>query len=81
MTKIAESGSGSISQRHGSADPDPPQNVMDSATLEVRAKKRPIKEGTLFFWVEEAWRGAGQTHQRTHRLRPPAPSAAGSQSL
>ncbi len=27
MTKIA--GSGSISQRHGSADPDPPQNVMD----------------------------------------------------
>ncbi len=35
MTKIAGSGSGSISQRHGSADPypdpdpDPPQNVMD----------------------------------------------------
>ena len=35
MTKIAgsgsESGSGFISQRHGSADPDPdpPQNVMD----------------------------------------------------
>jgi hypothetical protein len=27
MTKIA--GSGSISQRHGSPDPDPPQNVMD----------------------------------------------------
>ncbi len=27
MIKIA--GSGSISQRHGSADPDPPQNVMD----------------------------------------------------
>jgi hypothetical protein len=27
MTKIA--GSGSISQRHGSADPDPPKNVMD----------------------------------------------------
>jgi hypothetical protein len=27
MTKIA--GSGSISQRHGSADPDPYQNVMD----------------------------------------------------
>jgi hypothetical protein len=33
MTKIE--GSGSICQRHGSADPDPPQNVMDphSATL------------------------------------------------
>ncbi len=31
MTKIAGSGSesGSISQRHGSADPDPPQNAMD----------------------------------------------------
>ena len=31
MTKIAGSGneSGSISQRHGSADPDPYQNVMD----------------------------------------------------
>jgi hypothetical protein len=29
--KIAESRSGSVSQRHGSADPDPdpPQNVMD----------------------------------------------------
>ncbi len=29
MTKIAGSGSGSISQRHGSADPDALQNVMD----------------------------------------------------
>jgi hypothetical protein len=29
MTKIAGSGSGSISQRHGSADPDPHQNLMD----------------------------------------------------
>jgi hypothetical protein len=31
VTKIEGSGSesGSISQRHGSADPDPPQNVMD----------------------------------------------------
>jgi hypothetical protein len=31
MTKKAGSGSesGSNSQRHGSADPDPPQNVMD----------------------------------------------------
>jgi hypothetical protein len=29
MTKIAGSGSVSISQRHGSADPDPYQNVMD----------------------------------------------------
>jgi hypothetical protein len=29
MMKIEETGSGSISQRHGSADPDPHQNVMD----------------------------------------------------
>jgi hypothetical protein len=31
MTKIAGSGSGSTSQRHGSANPDldPPQNFMD----------------------------------------------------
>jgi hypothetical protein len=29
MTKIGGSGSGSIIQRHGSADPDPHQNVMD----------------------------------------------------
>jgi hypothetical protein len=29
MTKIAESGSGSICQRHGSADPVPDLNVMD----------------------------------------------------
>ncbi len=29
MTKIARSGSGSISQRYGSPDPDPHQNVMD----------------------------------------------------
>jgi hypothetical protein len=35
MTKIAGSGfeSGSISQRHVSADPDPHQNVMDHGTL------------------------------------------------
>ncbi len=30
MVKIDGSGSGSISQRHGSADPDPHQNVMDT---------------------------------------------------
>ncbi len=29
MMKTEGSGSGSISQRHGSADPDPHQNVMD----------------------------------------------------
>jgi hypothetical protein len=29
MTKMTGSGSGSFSQKHGSADPDPYQNVMD----------------------------------------------------
>jgi hypothetical protein len=43
MTKIAGSGSGSesISQRLGSADPDPPQNVMDPQhSSEVRVRMR-----------------------------------------
>jgi len=42
MTKIAGSGSGSISQKHGSEDPDPdpPQNVMDPEQwLNVRIGK------------------------------------------
>jgi len=29
MTKKAGSGAGSVSQRHGSADPDPYENVTD----------------------------------------------------
>jgi hypothetical protein len=39
MAKIA--GSGSISQRHGSADPDPdpPQNVMDPQHFPQHIKK------------------------------------------
>jgi hypothetical protein len=36
MTKIA--GYGSISQRHGSADPDPHQNVMDPEHLGFRGQ-------------------------------------------
>jgi hypothetical protein len=42
MTKIA--GSGSISQRHGSLDPDPdpPQNVMDPQHCFKVSKKFPI---------------------------------------
>jgi hypothetical protein len=43
MTKISGSGSGSISQRHGSADPDPHQNAMDpqhwiDGKYEIRSK-------------------------------------------
>ncbi len=47
MTKIAgsgsESGSGSISQRHGSADPDqdPPQNVMDPQHCSLHRRPGP----------------------------------------
>jgi hypothetical protein len=38
MTKLAGSGSGSISQKHGSEDPDPdpPQNVMDPEHWKIR---------------------------------------------
>ncbi len=75
MTKIA--GSGSISQRHGSADPDPHQNVMDPqhwlrhcpAHLELTA-------------IEELWDGGGRiapepagaadTNCPPHRLHQPA---------
>jgi hypothetical protein len=42
MTKIAgsESGSGSISQSHGSPDLDPRQNVMDPELLVAGNEKR-----------------------------------------
>jgi hypothetical protein len=52
MTKIAgsrsESGSRSISQRHGSADPDPHQNVMDPEhCLNLKVNKtRPVSSET-----------------------------------
>ena len=39
MTKIAGSESESISQRHGSADPDPHQNVMDPLHCLEEVKK------------------------------------------
>jgi hypothetical protein len=50
MTKIAGSGSGSISQRHGSEDPDPDphQNVMDPQHCEKQSKRRDEKV-TLFY--------------------------------
>jgi hypothetical protein len=41
MTKIA--GSGSISQRHGSADPDPSQNVMDPQHCLKIKERRELK--------------------------------------
>ena len=48
--KIAVYGSESISQRHGSADPDPHQNVMDPQHwFEASAKKCKEKtDDTLF---------------------------------
>ncbi len=52
--KIEGSGSGSISQRHGSSDPDPHQNVMDPQhwnppvrDLCIRQHDNPIPESTL----------------------------------
>jgi hypothetical protein len=41
MTKIAGSGSGSISQRHGSADPDPHQNVIDPEHCKIHCPYQP----------------------------------------
>jgi hypothetical protein len=38
MTKLA--GSGSISQKHGSEDPDPPQNVMDPEHCQLEIIKK-----------------------------------------
>ncbi len=51
MIKIAGSGSasgsesGSISQRHGSADPDPHQNVMDPQHWQEPCRRQPQEEG------------------------------------
>ncbi len=41
MTKIA--GSGSISQRHGYADPDPYKNVMDRKTGKYTVIEQPLQ--------------------------------------
>jgi hypothetical protein len=48
MAKIA--GSGSISQRHGSADPDPPQNVMDPQHRQgdAQAARAQPQDGRLY---------------------------------
>jgi hypothetical protein len=43
MTKIA--GSGSISQRHGSADADPHQNVMDPEHWVPELHIEPLRPG------------------------------------
>ncbi len=51
MMKIAGSGStsgsesGSISQRHGSADPDPHQNDMDPQHCQEPSRCQPQEEG------------------------------------
>jgi hypothetical protein len=47
MTKIG--GSGSISQRHGSPDPDPHQNVMDPQHWYKLSKKFAKKEVCCMF--------------------------------
>jgi hypothetical protein len=47
MTKVAGSGSGSISQRHGSADPDPYQNVMDPKHWFYTLEKALVKKSSV----------------------------------
>jgi hypothetical protein len=51
MTKIAESGSesGFISQRHGCADPDPYQNVMDPQHCYLLKKSSRKGKGAKLF--------------------------------
>jgi hypothetical protein len=55
MMKIEGSGSGSISQRHGSADPDPHKNAHGSATMLSRMSdlREELEEGG----------GEGKVHQ------------------
>ncbi len=55
-------GSGSISQRHGSADPDPHQNVMDpqhcsQEAIPCFARRVPGAEREVLCGGE--WRGTG----------------------
>jgi hypothetical protein len=56
MPKIAGSGSesGSISQKHGSEDPDPPQNVMDPEhwSFQIRTSKKGINIFSDFFTLQ-----------------------------
>ena len=50
MMKIAGSESGSISQRHGSADPDPHQNVMDPQHC-IKDSQNKLFLGSCFCYV------------------------------
>jgi hypothetical protein len=49
ITKISGSGSesGSISQRHGSPDPDPPQNVMDPQHCKQVSEGRTCRNASI----------------------------------
>jgi hypothetical protein len=53
MMKLAGSGSesGSISQSHGSADPDPHQNVMDPQHWYYLLPWLPVEDHCLFIQV------------------------------
>jgi hypothetical protein len=59
MTKIG--GSGSISQRHGSPDPDPPQYVMDPQHCFLKKKLSYNFHGKLSYvdWNTDAGLAAG----------------------
>jgi hypothetical protein len=51
MTKIAGSGSGSISEKHGSEDPDPHQNVMDPEHWFVGLTFFPVCGVVYMAWI------------------------------
>jgi hypothetical protein len=64
MTKVAgsgsESGSRSISQRHGSADPEPHQNVMDPKHWLPYIEKKAKRErggGVVITVILADWEG------------------------
>ncbi len=65
MTKIAGSGSasGSISQSHGSADPDPHQNVMDPEHC------TPLKWTIQTYLVRLCFLHLGERGLRQHKMR------------
>ncbi len=51
LKKGVGSGSGSVSERYGSADPDPHQNVTDPPTLTVMRIRFPAFMCCLYDWA------------------------------
>ncbi len=71
MTKTA--GSGSISQRHGSPDPDPHQNVMDpehwlQGALVNDSHAEVLARRALLRWIMTEIRERGIAHFSAHLI-------------